>query len=189
MSLANERSVLAPTRECVEQGFWEIVTDIECPKDVKIAALSALDSAILTGDPKLEVQAIINTIGQTDWHWHWFDKWAVRFNEMQEWPYLWKSLRLCHTLTSSDGIASKNFSMCELLTNTILHKIYTTSRVRDYLVLQADGLANRELSLAFAGCPIEEGIIQALNPNIIDGDTPPFFPGDRTRLRTKRKTH
>lgn len=76
---------------------------------------------------------------------------------------------------------------CRLLAHTIQARTYILRRAMDYIALSEDSTQTRYMALEFAGDDtLEETIAQELGEQVWQ-QLPPFFPGDRTRIRLKRQ--
>ncbi|WP_375591735.1 hypothetical protein [Chitiniphilus eburneus] len=167
------RPDFCPSRQDVELGFGDVMGTVECPDEAKARVLELFDTALCRGDARQAVDAIRATLDEFGWRWPWCEQWADEFAHMRQYPYMWKSPR-------PDDLAT-----CVLLEHTLSSRIYAIGHIKQYRESLAYEPQRWRLEYSHIGCPVEVAISQAVGPARLDA-APPFFPGDRTRLRLVR---
>lgn len=165
-----ERPAFCPPRHLVELGFNQIMADVICPESVRVSLLEKIDAWIIAGnDFRSACIAAKNLFSGIEWTWAWHQFWEARFKAQAILPYLWQD----------------KISKPALLWHSIEHRIHMLVRAEDGRQSQIDAPGRWELIYAYAGCEVEQQIAEENGAASFER-LPPFFPGDRTRIRLKR---
>lgn len=169
-----ERSQFCPSRADVEEGFHQIMSTVICADEVKSRLLEKLDKCLIQGDGHNEISAAFNGVLKGhEWSWPWLEEWQAKFASAARLPYLWDSLKMTKQNAAS------------LLGHSIIMRIYSIGRARDALNSMQCSPNRWELIFLFLGCPVEQEIAESTGHACLE-NLPPFFPGDRTRIRCRR---
>ncbi|BBF84902.1 hypothetical protein DLM_1278 [Aquitalea magnusonii] len=83
------RPQFCPPKEVVETAFAQMTHDIDWPEAIRATLLEQFDQGLVKGDTDWSAEEMEATLKTVDWQWPWFDEWAARFKEREDWPYMW----------------------------------------------------------------------------------------------------
>ncbi len=88
-------SEFATPPQYIVQAFNEIVGPISGLEDQEKEAMrNAFVEVSAEGNPRKEEEVCFTFLKDKNWDWPWFNEWNVYFKNSNEWPYLWKELKL-----------------------------------------------------------------------------------------------
>lgn len=177
-------SPLATPADFINASFEHVMRDVAGLPTRRLAALrQTYLVAHQAGDPRQELKAFREARGSTLLAWRSFSTWHEVFRQSNQFPYMWRRAGI-----GGDGkppAADLQETMVELMAHTVTMTAY---RCRDFHRM-GQHLAEKGWRLAGAGDQIEDTIAAARLATVRLDDWrtwPPFFPGDRTSLKTAR---
>ncbi|WP_189460709.1 hypothetical protein [Jeongeupia chitinilytica] len=152
------------------------MSTVDCAEETKMRLLKALDKHLISGSSHDQMErAFCNVLSGTEWSWRWLEEWKIRFSQEGRLPYMWDSLK----------VSKRNAA--GLLVHSMVMRIGELSRAGNFESLLQRSPDDWILRFALLGCAVEQSVAESTGGPSLDG-LPPFFPGDRTRLRCSRNS-
>lgn len=175
-------------RSAWSEAFAHVIGQTTLPPEIA----EELTRGFWPGDsPRREMQILRQILLRREWRWPLFDEWAARFAADGAWPGMWTSYGEYHAEDNDDGMLDERI---EILHHTLNFTANTFAKFAQYLDWYgADPTPRYVLDISSIGDGpgrIEGKIAKPFRAAINAGDhsrLPPFFPGDRTSLGTKKR--
>jgi len=151
----------------VKEGFDHVVDGTDLSSKTKCELFNKFASAHASGDPRKEIAAFKACVKE-EFSWPWFEESRIKFELAGSLPYMW--------LRYKKDRSSLDFKL-EILAHTVVMAVYSARDAK-----QRTGPFRAS---SVQGCVVEAQVAEAYNSGRLHG-RPPFFPGDRTKLMSKR---
>jgi hypothetical protein len=171
-----------PAKWVIRQGYDKVMQHIDVADSIKEALYRPYQTAIRSGDPRKEEQSVIRHLAHKEWKWHEFEKWAVEFRKLQEWPAMWKGILSPGERDKEITIVDQQ-ALCKLLAQHLSATIMTLVHYHQGLEAEECGVYRYKwgASVGDSRSLIEKKLSDKFNRGEIT-ELPPFFPGCLCRL-------
>lgn len=166
------------------QAAWDqVLAGAHLPGNLSERAFAAWAAAHRSGQPREEFRVLFELLAGTGWAWAEYDRWKAEFERGGRLPYMWEQAT-CDTRPDPHGERPR----CAILAHSLTITAYTLNN-RSTVDANASRLGGYRLWV-IPGCAVEAEIAARYAAQIEAGDltvVPPFFPGDRTTLKPRKR--
>lgn len=166
-------------------AFARISAGIGLPPQALEGLRTGYQAAERSGDPKREIDAVSNVVGDYVWTWPWFDQCAVRLVAGGLAPFAWVQSGLAAPFHWPD--VPHNMRV-RLLILTLGVAVFSEKHLVTVAMLRKNAVAtySSELSVLDQRCLASAAMVAKHGAAIASGDLtalPPYFPGDTTWIK------
>ncbi len=171
-----------PPEWVIREGFESVFNTIEIENKTKEALFNDFKDVFRSGDSRKGEKVVFSRLKEIKWIWKEFDKWHETFASEGRWPPMWYVFAAVKDINNKHHKRDK----CRLLACHLSATIYILARYHQGKDLAIDDPSQWNWQIATSGeDPIENEFAEKYNLGLTK-NLPPFFPGDRNRLRLRR---